>query len=98
LTRISTPGIQINAGRLRLNNGGLITTRKIDDGNVRDIDITVDEDIIIRGTVKYNLPNNGKQIFVSSAISSNKLNGIGDGGNITLQTFRSKMVLKSPLT
>jgi filamentous hemagglutinin family protein len=89
LTRISTPGIQINAGRLRLNDGGLITTRKIDDGNVRDIDITVDEDIIIRGTVKYNLPNNGKQIFVSSSISSNKLNGIGDGGNITL---RAKVV------
>jgi filamentous hemagglutinin family protein len=89
LTRISAPGIQINAGRLRLNDGGLITTRKIDDGNVRDIDITVDEDIIIRGTVKYSLPNNGKQIFVSSGISSNKLNGIGDGGNITL---RAKVV------
>jgi filamentous hemagglutinin family protein len=84
LTRISTPGIQINTGRLLIADGGLITTRKINDGNVRDILIDVENEIVVRGAVKTTLRNN-KQIFLSSSISSDKLDGIGDGGNITLR-------------
>jgi filamentous hemagglutinin family protein len=83
---VSLPGVKIRAERLVLKNGGRVNTRMIDDGDSLGIDIQVAEDVIIQGTVtRPQITDGGKPIFSSSGISTSKLRGIGNGGNIQIR-------------
>ncbi len=83
---VSLPGVKIRAERLVLKNGGRVNTRMIDDGDSLGIDVQVAEDVIIQGAVtRPQITDSGKLIFSSSAISTSKLRGVGNGGNIQIR-------------
>jgi filamentous hemagglutinin family protein len=84
---ISKPGVNIRAGRLLLENGGGVDTSVISDGDALGINIQVDEDVTIRGSVTRSqiFGASGRPIFPASKISSSKFRGIGNGGNIQIR-------------
>jgi filamentous hemagglutinin family protein len=90
----SLPGIQITTGSLQLDEGGAITTNNfIDGGNARAIDINATNDLIIRGTqINPSFFSDGIPSFASSQISSAKLGGIGNGGDINVKARNVKIL------
>jgi filamentous hemagglutinin family protein len=84
---VLTPGVKIRASRLLLENGGRVDTKVISDGDALGIDIQVDEDVTIRGSVPRSqvFGDDGKPVFPASSISASKLRGIGNGGNIQIR-------------
>jgi filamentous hemagglutinin family protein len=82
-----TPGIKIRAARLLLENGGRINTTVLSGGDALGIDVQVDEDVTIRGSVLRSqiLLTNGTLSFAASGISASRLGGIGNSGNIQIQ-------------
>jgi filamentous hemagglutinin family protein len=82
----SLPGVKIRAERLVLKNGGRVDTKVIDDGDSLGIDIQVDKDVMIQGsTPRSQVTSQGDLIFSPSAISTSRLGGIGNGGNIRIK-------------
>ncbi len=83
----SMPGIKIRAERLLLENGGAVRTTALDDGDSLGIDIQVDEDVTIQGSVLQPIisRSDGTLIFPASTIATSKLGGIGNGGNIQIR-------------
>jgi filamentous hemagglutinin family protein len=84
---VLTPGVKIRASRLLLENGGRVDTKVLSDGDALGIDIQVDEDVTIRGSVLRSqvFLDDGTPVFPASGISAAKLRGIGNGGNIQIR-------------
>jgi filamentous hemagglutinin family protein len=89
----ATPGIRINAQSLTVENGARINTIGFADGSSKAIDITVAEDVVVRGGNSARLPFRGENIIVGlpSKISTAKLNGIGNSGDISIQARNVKV-------
>jgi filamentous hemagglutinin family protein len=86
-TNAATTGISINTKSLTVDNGARISTIGSADGSSKTIEITVTEDVIVRGGNSAILPFRGENITVGlpSKISTAKLNGSGSSGDISIR-------------
>jgi filamentous hemagglutinin family protein len=77
-------GVRINAQSLLIDKGAKVSTYSAIDGNSRDIEINISDKLTIRGE-KVFMGEGGRQTAVSSRIETEKINGIGNAGKITLR-------------
>jgi filamentous hemagglutinin family protein len=80
----SVVGIRVDAQSLLVENGAKISTSSAVDGSSRDIEINISDKLSVKGNQIIS-GSARKQYTVPSAIETQKSNGIGNAGKITLR-------------
>jgi filamentous hemagglutinin family protein len=77
-------GVRIDAQSLVIDKGAKVSTYSAVDGSSRDIEINVSDKLTIRGE-NILIGKDGRQYAAPSTIQTEKNNGIGNAGKITLR-------------
>jgi filamentous hemagglutinin family protein len=93
INREKAVGIKIQSTSLMLQDGGRIETKSSVNSDSKSIIVDTSDSLIIKGSTRNRFNGSTFNGFLDSAISSAKLNGTGDGGDITIRA-RSVQVLE----